>query len=276
MKKTAAIMLIVAAIIAVLVSAQSFAQPGGRAGRGQRPFYPQTQPLNPPVLLNGSDEGPVHQPEAMTPDGPPYGDFGLDCPNPLGPYYDRFGRGGDQGPGFGPQGYGPGWGMQGRGPGMGLQPHNGQGGILMPHVLRLLNLTDEQQEKIRTILEEKKEPMEAARTAVQNANQALHQAVMEEKEEAAIRAAAQTLGEAIGNQAVLRASIMTSIKAVLTEEQLKKLGDLKKQGTQWLGPLHLGPPGIGVETHVQGQPSGPEPNQPTLPFPPRQGRRGRW
>jgi len=258
MKKTSGTILIIAAIVAVLVSVEGFAQPVGRAGRGQRLFSPQMQPFNPPV----------YQPDVLTPDGPPYGDFGLACPNPLGPYAG-LGRGGANAPGFGMRAHGRGFGAQDYGPGWGMQGPGG--GILMLRVLRLLNLTEEQQEQIRTILKEKKEPMEAARTAVQNATQALHQAVIEEKGEDPIRTAAQALGEAIGQQAILRASIATSIKAVLTEEQIKKLDELKKQSTQWLGP-----PGLGARTQVQRQPAVPEPNQPTPPFPLRQGRRGRW
>jgi len=153
-------------------------------------------------------------------------------------------------------------GMPGQGPG---------GGILMLRVLRQLNLTAEQQEKVKAILEQSREESQAAGTAVQNAAQALHQAVIEEKGEDAISTAAQTLGKAIGDQAIQRASIATSIKAVLTEEQVKKLEELKKQGTQWLGL-----PGIGAQTKFRGQSLVPEPNQPMLPFPPRQGRRGRW
>jgi Spy/CpxP family protein refolding chaperone len=92
-----------------------------------------------------------------------------------------------------------------------------------------LDLTKEQYEQVRTILEDNKENAQTAERGVRNAQKALHDAVIDEAGEEAIRNAAAEVGKAIGDQAVLRAQTAASVKGVLTEEQLVKLDTIKEK-----------------------------------------------
>jgi Spy/CpxP family protein refolding chaperone len=85
-----------------------------------------------------------------------------------------------------------------------------------------LDLTEEQKAQIRKIRDEAKTDAEAAEKAVADARGALHDAVIGGAAEEQIRAAATTLGQAIGNQAVLHAKTLAVAKAVLTDEQRKE------------------------------------------------------
>ncbi|MGD8500315.1 MAG: hypothetical protein PVJ86_06690, partial [Phycisphaerales bacterium] len=90
-----------------------------------------------------------------------------------------------------------------------------------------LDLTEEQRELIGDILEAGRDACEAGREAVADAAEALHTAVTEGADEAIIREAATNLGTALGDQAVLKASTIASVKEVLTEEQLQQLQEMK-------------------------------------------------
>jgi Spy/CpxP family protein refolding chaperone len=92
-------------------------------------------------------------------------------------------------------------------------------------ILRQLDLTNEQVDAIKEVLEANKEKGEAARKAVSEAANALHEAVIK-GDEAAIHEAATNMGKALGDGAVLKASTMTSVKKVLTDEQRKELNEL--------------------------------------------------
>ena len=110
-----------------------------------------------------------------------------------------------------------------QGPAMDWQrPAPNRGGILQL-ALRRLDLTDEQRQKIKSVIQDGKTSRQTARRAVVDATEALHKAVADGATEADIRQAATTLGTAIGNQAVLRAATTASIKQVLTPEQLEEL-----------------------------------------------------
>jgi len=132
-------------------------------------------------------------------------------------------------------GGGPGWGRgpaHGRGPGMGMGPQ-GPGRMGPAHgdalgaIAWWLDLTDEQKSQLRKIREQGKSDAEAAQTAVADARDALHDAVISGAAEADIRAAATALGEAIGNQAVLHAKTVVAAKAVLTDEQRKEFDKIR-------------------------------------------------
>jgi Spy/CpxP family protein refolding chaperone len=99
----------------------------------------------------------------------------------------------------------------------------------MLRVLRRLDLTEEQHEQVRTILEDNKENAQTVEKGVRDAQKALHDAVINEAGEEAIRNAAAEVGTAIGNQAVLRTQTAASVKGVLTEEQLQKLDTIKEK-----------------------------------------------
>jgi Spy/CpxP family protein refolding chaperone len=158
---------------------------------------------------------------------------GLLLAGPGGPV----GRGGRQGAAFGP---GPGnrrgpetgpprplmW--AGRRPMLG-ERRGVERGMMLARVLRSLDLTDEQKEQVKGILEAAKDKTQAAREALADATKRLHTAVTEGADEAAIREAAANLGKAIGDQAVLRASTMASIKEVLTDEQREQLEKMKER-----------------------------------------------
>ena len=110
--------------------------------------------------------------------------------------------------------------MQG-GPG---GPDGGMGGIFSK-----LDLTDEQREKVATIMDENYAKTSAARRAVEKARKALEEAIAADANEPAIRKAAAAMGTALGDEAVLKVKTMKEIKAVLTPEQIKKLDELKTQ-----------------------------------------------
>jgi len=110
--------------------------------------------------------------------------------------------------------------------GPGSRQFEGHGERGMLRMLGRLDLTDGQKESIKQITEASKEKNKTAAEAVGEARKALHEAVAK-GDETAIRNAATNLGNVLGDQAVLRAQTMSSIKAVLTLEQLKKLEELK-------------------------------------------------
>jgi Spy/CpxP family protein refolding chaperone len=102
----------------------------------------------------------------------------------------------------------------------------------LPSIVRRLELTDEQIEKVRDIVRKSRAEAREADKIVTEASKALRQSVRDGAEEAQIRAAAQTLAKAIEDQAVGRGRVHTAIKAVLTDEQRQKLGKLKQRAGQ--------------------------------------------
>ncbi len=136
-------------------------------------------------------------------------------------------RGGRRGPGFGFGAYGGPETGSFRSPmayGRGLM--SGQHGR-PAMALRRLDLTEEQRERIKDILESARDTSESGREAVVDATKALHTAVAEGAGETVVREAAVNIGKVIGDQAVSRAATMASIKEVLTEEQLEQLQKMK-------------------------------------------------
>ncbi len=85
-----------------------------------------------------------------------------------------------------------------------------------------LDLTAKQTTQIEGILAQAKTDSQAADLAMVAARQALHDDVINGATDLKIRAAAALLGQAIGNEAVLRAKTLTAIKGVLDAEQLKE------------------------------------------------------
>jgi len=129
-----------------------------------------------------------------------------DEPAPRGPRGPRGGQGE-------PGGYG--------GPRMG-------GGEMTGRLVQMLDLTEEQKEKIDAIQEECRPKVEKAREAIREAQQALEKAIEEGSDED-IMSAAKKVGEALGKQGIVRAQTQRKIKEVLTPEQLKKWEELKTQ-----------------------------------------------
>ena len=124
-----------------------------------------------------------------------------------------------------PRGPRGGYGGPGRG---GLRGGPGMGGDMMGRMAQFLNLTEEQQEKIKAIHEEYRPKIQEAQQTVQEARQAVEEAI-ESGSDDEIMAAAKTLGEAIGNQGILKAQSQRKTKEVLTPEQQEKWEQMKKR-----------------------------------------------
>jgi Spy/CpxP family protein refolding chaperone len=103
-------------------------------------------------------------------------------------------------------------------------------------ILHRLDLTDEQKEAIKGILQDSREQAEATRKAVAEAHRALHKAVVGGAEED-IRTAATAVGTAIGDLAVHKANTFATVKQALTEEQRAELeeilGKLKERAQEF-------------------------------------------
>ena len=112
-----------------------------------------------------------------------------------------------------------------RGMGMGVQA----GAHPMMMLCKKLDLTEEQQAKMKELGTSHKEKMTATHEAVRGAQQALQEAVRTQAGEEAIRAAATNVGKAMGDQAVLKAGHMTEFRAILTEEQVQRMDEMRDQ-----------------------------------------------
>lgn len=87
-----------------------------------------------------------------------------------------------------------------------------------------LKITDEQREQIGAVLKQHKPKMLEVGKEVWQQRTKLRDAVLAEKpDEAAIRKAADELGKAIGNAAVLGAAIAAEVRPILTAEQIERL-----------------------------------------------------
>jgi hypothetical protein len=106
-------------------------------------------------------------------------------------------------------------------------------------LLRRLNLTEEQADKVQDILKEARSQAESARDAHADAVEALEDAVAEGADKEEIRKAAGKLGEAIADGALHRVQVLASIKEVLTEEQREQLERMKDR----IGRFQHGSPG---------------------------------
>jgi Spy/CpxP family protein refolding chaperone len=172
-----------------------------------------------------------------------------------------------QGPGRG-QGWGPGPAHRAGGPnqaGVSTIPHRGGpmglgGGVfccpfgpahssVLGPLAWSLNLTDEQIKQIRSIYDQARIDANSVEQAVATARIALHETVASGATEAQIRAAAATLGTAVGHQAVLHAKVLTAAQAVLTDEQRKELDKIPERMATLQhnaqGPNPAGPGGNG-------------------------------
>ncbi len=151
-------------------------------------------------------------------------------------------------------GHGPGP-RQGGAPGMGIM-----------HLLRQLDLTREQHEVVRAIMDAHKEVAQATHEAVQMGRQSLHEAIIEEADVAAIRAIATAMAQAVGDEAIQQVAVTKEIKNVLTDDQKTALATLLSQvpDNHQRGPQ--GPPqGMGrgpARSRRPGRrPAGPDPTE---------------
>lgn len=100
------------------------------------------------------------------------------------------------------------------------------GRVIMGHIGRMLvlrselNLTGEQRKNIAAEIKSHKDEIRPAAKEVFEKRKALREAVMDKPgDEKAIMAAANDLGKAIGNAAVLASKITAKVKPILTPEQ---------------------------------------------------------
>jgi Spy/CpxP family protein refolding chaperone len=96
--------------------------------------------------------------------------------------------------------------------------------------LRELELTEAQQQDIRSIFEQNREAGRGAGDKLREARRALYEAtVAESVDESAIRAAASALANAEAEAAISRARIYAQVWKVLTPEQQEKAKALREQ-----------------------------------------------
>ncbi|MCC7476598.1 MAG: Spy/CpxP family protein refolding chaperone [Pirellulales bacterium] len=87
-----------------------------------------------------------------------------------------------------------------------------------------LNVTDEQRESIRKIVESHRSEIAAVAKPIVEKRRALRDATLsKESNEQAIRAAANEMGKSIGDAAVLASKIKGEVAGVLTSEQIEKI-----------------------------------------------------
>jgi len=174
------------------------------------------------------------------------------------------GPGGQRGPhgkgggSFGPHGGG---GFQGRFQGPEAGVGNNFAGMLLEGLGKRLNLTDDQKAQIKAILEVNMENMETARKSVGDSMMALNEAAGNGVK-AEIIAAGKAVGDAFTEQALQRANIAKQAKAVLTEEQLAKLEEMKEQMKERMQQRRQGPrdgEGAGQRSPRQGRGEGERP-----------------
>jgi Spy/CpxP family protein refolding chaperone len=102
--------------------------------------------------------------------------------------------------------------------------HSEFGPRVFSRIARALDLSDDQKTGIKTILKAHASEIETQMKASAAARQAVQDAVLAQPaDEAAIRAAAQQLGQVHADGAVLFAKIRTEVQPLLTEEQRAKI-----------------------------------------------------
>lgn len=99
---------------------------------------------------------------------------------------------------------------------------------LFARISRHLELTADQQARIRAVLKDHAAEIEAQVRAGRDARRALHEAVLRESpDEAAVRGLAQQLGNAHADGALLFAKIRAEASPILTAEQQTKLQEFR-------------------------------------------------
>lgn len=87
-----------------------------------------------------------------------------------------------------------------------------------------LAVTDEQRTQIKTVVQSHKKEIATVASDVVKQRRVLRDAVLAEKpDETAIRAAANNLGQSIGDAAVLASKVAGEVRPILTPEQIEKI-----------------------------------------------------
>ncbi len=92
-----------------------------------------------------------------------------------------------------------------------------------------LNLSKSQMERIKKEFASLKEPMKAQSQRLREARTTLRTAIQSGATETEIRNAAATIGTIEGDLAMVRATLFSRIKPILTPEQLEKLKQLQER-----------------------------------------------
>ena len=102
--------------------------------------------------------------------------------------------------------------------------HSDLGPRAFSRIARALDLSDDQKSQVKAILKTHASEIEAQIRASAAARRAVHDAVLAQPvDEAAIRAAAQTLGQVHADGAVLFAKIRTEVQPILNDAQRAKI-----------------------------------------------------
>lgn len=104
-------------------------------------------------------------------------------------------------------------------------PHIGMGGGMK---FEQLNLTDPQKEQVKAVMDRYQADMQALDEKIDAARQGVHDAIHADVyDEQAIRAAHKQLAAEMENRAVLRGTVFSEIRPILTPEQVTRLKETK-------------------------------------------------
>ena len=136
-----------------------------------------------------------------------------------------------QGRGFGGPGGGPGGGFGGPGPGGpgGRRggPGGPDGGAIGPMMLERLDLTADQRDRVRQILDSHRDEQKAIGERAMKAHEALQDAVTGTFDESAIRARAADVAAVDADGAVAQGRVYGEVFQILTADQQQKLKKLQ-------------------------------------------------
>lgn len=106
-------------------------------------------------------------------------------------------------------------------------------GPLLRRVIARLELTPEQVEQIRTVLEDHADELRSEARAVLDAREAMFETIhAATPSDAAILAAAKAVGDAEGTLALTRADIVAEVREVLTDEQEAELAEIAAEARE--------------------------------------------
>jgi Spy/CpxP family protein refolding chaperone len=124
-------------------------------------------------------------------------------------------------------------GLRGPGPGGPMGERRGPGGpgFLFPGI----ELTDAQREQVKSITESHRDELQAVGTRLRDAHRAFAEATRATTpDEAAVRARAADVGNAMADEALLRGRIQAQVFAILTAEQQQQVNQRRSQMEQRL------------------------------------------
>ena len=106
--------------------------------------------------------------------------------------------------------------------------YEGRGGDRMMHVLKKLDLSDEQRDSMRTIKRDSRDKMQSKRDQMSDIRQALHkQASADTYDAEKVRELANSKAALIADITVQRIETMRKVRQQLTAEQLKEFDEMK-------------------------------------------------